>query len=68
MVLVTLAGKDMAPAAIVAIKPADDNMTEGAILAKVPFVCEPDRDLLSEIRTGQVLKVEADAGTRAVVE
>jgi predicted aconitase with swiveling domain len=64
----TLAGKGMAPAAIVTMKPADYNMTEGAILAKVPFVCEPDRDLLSEIKTGQIVKVEADAGTVELIE
>lgn len=68
VVLMTLAVKGMAPAAIVTMKPADYNMTEGTILAKVPFVCEPDRDLLSEIKTGQILKVDADAGTVEVVE
>jgi predicted aconitase with swiveling domain len=68
VVLMTLAGRGMAPAAIVTMKPADYNMTEGAILAKVPFVCEPDRDLLSEIKTGQIVRVEADAGTVELME
>ena len=62
VVLMTLAAKGLAPAAIVTMKPADYNMTEGAILAKVPFVCTPDGDLLSEIKTGQTVKVDADAG------
>ncbi len=67
-VLMTLAGKGVAPAAIVTIKPADYNMTEGAIMARVPFVCSPDGDLLSQVETGQQLRVNADAGTVEVLD
>jgi len=42
VVLMTLARRGIAPAAIVTVKPADHNLAEGAILSKVPFVCEPD--------------------------
>ena len=62
VVLMTLANKGIAPAAIVTKKPVDYNLAEGAILSKVPFVCEPDGDILSEIKTGNMVKVDADEG------
>ena len=68
VVLMTLAHKGLAPAAIVTAKPADYNMTEGAILAKVPFMCSPEGDLLSEIATGQWVCVDADSGHIRVAE
>lgn len=68
IVLMTLAHKGLGPAAIVTIKPADYNMTEGAILAKVPFMCSPDGDLLAEIATGQRVRVDADCGEIEVAE
>ena len=67
VVLMTLARSGLAPAAIVTVRPADFNLAEGAILAGVPFVCEPDGDLLGAIETGQVLRVDADGGTVEVV-
>lgn len=67
VVLMTLANKGLAPAAIVTVKPADYNMTEGAILAKVPFLCNPDGDVLGEIQTGQTVRVDADTGHLEVV-
>jgi len=68
VVLMTLAQKDLAPAAIVTMKPADYNMAEGAILGKVPFMCSPDGDLLSEVRNGQCVCVNADSGEIMVSE
>jgi predicted aconitase with swiveling domain len=62
VVLMTLARQGLAPAAIVTMKPADYNMAEGAILSKVPFMCSPDGDLLHEIKTGQVVQIDADSG------
>jgi predicted aconitase with swiveling domain len=62
IVLVTLARRGVAPAAIVTMKPADYNMAEGAILSKMPFVCSPEVDLLSEIRTGDRVRVNGDTG------
>ena len=62
VVLMTLAKKGIAPAAIVTEKPADYNLTEGAILSKIPFVCEPDGNLLDEISTGMKIHVDADNG------
>jgi hypothetical protein len=66
-VLIAIGKKGIAPAALVTIKPADYNLTEGAILAKVPFVCEPDGDIISEIRTGWKVAVDADRGVVQVI-
>ena len=68
VVLMTLARRGLAPAAIVTVKPADYNLAEGAILAGVPFVCGPDGDMLTEITTGQLLRVDADGGTVEAVK
>ena len=67
VVLTTLARRGIAPAAIVTAKPADYNLAEGAILAQVPFVCEPDGDVLAELTTGVHLSVNADSGTLTVL-
>lgn len=61
-VLLTLAKRGLAPAALVTIMPADYNLAEGAILAALPFVCEPDGDILAEITTGMRLMVDASQG------
>jgi len=60
VVLTTMKRKGIAPAAIVTIKPVDYNLAEGAILTQIPFVCEPEGDLLTEIKTGDLVKVDAD--------
>ncbi len=67
-VLFALSRGGLAPAGLITVKPADYNMTEGAIEAKVPFVCCPDGDVLSEIRTGQRVRLDADAGTIEVLD
>lgn len=68
VVLMTLAKKGLAPAAIVSNKPVDYNLAEGAILAKVPFVCEPDGDIFNRIKTGNTVKVDADEGSITVIK
>jgi predicted aconitase with swiveling domain len=68
VVLMTLANKGRAPAAIVTVKAADYNLAEGAILAKIPFVCEVDEEILSVIRTGEKVSIDADAGVVASSE
>jgi len=65
-VLETLNRKEIAPAAIVTVKPVGYNLTEGAILTQIPFVCEPDGDILTEIETGDTVVVDADNGMLAV--
>jgi predicted aconitase with swiveling domain len=62
VVLLTLARRGLAPAALVTVQPADYNLAEGAILAGVPFVCEPDGDIIAVLATGQLVSVDADAG------
>lgn len=62
VVLMTLSKKGIAPSAIITVKPADYNLTEGAILCKIPFLCEPDGDILSEIKTGMKVNVNSDEG------
>ncbi len=65
-VLETLKRKGIAPAAIVTVKPVDYNLTEGAILTQIPFVCEPDGDILTQIKTGDIVIVDADKGVFTV--
>lgn len=61
-VLMTLAKRGLAPAALVTVKSADYNLAEGAILAGLPFVCEPDGNILTEITTGMRVIVDASQG------
>lgn len=49
------------PAAIVQQALPDSSLVQGAILAGVPIVCEPDVDVLSVIATGDQLDVHVDA-------
>lgn len=58
LVLITLANSGKAPLAIVSVKAADFNLTEGAILAKVPYACNLPVEALNEIKSG--LKAELD--------
>ncbi len=68
IVLMTLARKKIAPAAIVTVKPVDYNLAEGAILSQVPFACEPDGDVLGEIKTGDKVRVNADEGVLELID
>lgn len=62
VVLMTLAKRGLAPAALVTVKPADYNLAEGAIIAGVPFVCGLPPEALGELQSGQRLRVDADTG------
>jgi predicted aconitase with swiveling domain len=48
------------PAAIIQRALPDSSLVQGAILAKVPIVCEPEADVLSVISDGDEIEVEAD--------
>lgn len=61
-VLMTLKRKGLAPAGICTIKPVDYNLAEGMILTQIPFVCEPNLDILSEIKTGDLIRLNATEG------
>lgn len=63
VVLMSLARMGKQPAAIVLTKPADPNIVEGAILAEVALVCEPEEDLIELIPNGSIVRVDGSAGT-----
>jgi predicted aconitase with swiveling domain len=50
------------PVAIVQNKLPDSSLVQGAILAKVPIVCDPDEDILTTIHTGDLVEVDATNG------
>ena len=61
-VLTTLAANNRKPKALVYEKMADYNLVEGAILAKVPLVCNPDVNPIEEIKTRDLVQVDAEKG------
>jgi predicted aconitase with swiveling domain len=65
VVLMVLAKQGRQPAAIVLEKPADPNIVEGAILAEVALVCEPESDVLDTIPTGARVEVDGASGVIA---
>ena len=62
IVLMTLAKQGKQPAAIVLEKPADPNIVEGAILAGVSMVCEPEEDLIAAVPDGTMVTVDGTRG------
>jgi predicted aconitase with swiveling domain len=62
IVLMVLAKQGKQPAAIVLEKPADPNIVEGAILAGVAMVCEPEQSLVAAVPNGAVVRVDGAAG------
>ena len=50
------------PRAIVLEKPADTNIVEGAIIAGITLVCEPEADLIKLIPNGAIVQVDGAAG------
>jgi predicted aconitase with swiveling domain len=67
IVLIALARAGKQPAAIVLEKPADTNIVEGAIVAGVPLLCEPERSLIEAIPHGASVTVDGEVGTIEVV-
>jgi predicted aconitase with swiveling domain len=62
VVLMSLARIGRQPAAIVLEKMADPNIVEGAILAEVALVCEPEVDLIAAISNGADVTVDGTTG------
>lgn len=62
VVLTTLAKQGRQPAAIILEKPTDTNMVEGAILAGVALLCEPDESLIDAVPNGALVTVDGTAG------
>jgi predicted aconitase with swiveling domain len=50
------------PLAIVQRALPDSSLVQGAILAGIPVVCEPDADILTVIRTGDQVEVDGTTG------
>ncbi len=61
-VLMTLVAKKKAPSALVTVKAPDYNLTEGAILSKIPFVSGLGPQIVSSVKTGDTVEVDADRG------
>jgi predicted aconitase with swiveling domain len=66
MMLRLLAKRGKKPAAIVNTRHLDANLVEGAILADIPLLCFPEKDIYSLIATGDL--VEVDGGTGLLVK
>ena len=66
-VLMTLANIGKAPSAIISVKAADFNLTEGAILAKIPYGCNFPADTLKTISTGQKAKLDLEKGIIEII-
>ena len=62
VVLMSLARIGRQPAAIVLEKPADPNIVEGAILAEVALVCEPEEDLIAAVPNEADVTVDGVTG------
>ena len=62
VVLQVLAKQGKQPAAIVLSKPADPNIVEGAIVAGVALVCEPEEDLIKAVPNGALVTVDGSTG------
>ncbi len=54
------------PLALVARELPDPSVVQGAIMAGIPVVCDPDEDVLAGIDEGDILTVDAEAGTVTV--
>ena len=67
VVLNVLARQNKQPAAIVNLKMADYNLVEGAIMANVPLVCTPELNPLDHIKTGDIVRVDAENGVIEVL-
>ena len=57
---------DNHPVAIVTNAVPDPSVVQGAILAGIPVVCEPERPIEGEIANGQRLEIAVD-GTKGVI-
>ncbi len=62
VVLMVLAKQGKQPAAIVLEKAADPNIVEGAILAGVALVCEPEEDLIAAVPNTATVSVDGTTG------
>ena len=50
------------PVALVTREPPDPSVVQGAILANIPIVCEPQEDVIATIANGTPLEVDGGSG------
>jgi predicted aconitase with swiveling domain len=62
VVLITLARKNIAPLGIITIKLPDYNLTEGSILAGIPFISEIDSQIITLAKSGDWTTMDANKG------
>ncbi len=55
------------PGAIVNLKMADYNLVEGAISAKIPLLCLPERDLGEIMKNGDIVSVDGGKGIIEII-
>ena len=68
VVLMSLYEQGRQPGAIVNTKMADHNLVEGAILSRVPLACLPETDPAGVIRTGDIVRLDAEKGWIELLE
>jgi predicted aconitase with swiveling domain len=56
------------PVAIVQNRLPDSSLVQGAILAKIPIVCEADADVTTEIHDGDIVTVDGSTGIIRIAE
>lgn len=56
------------PVAIVQNRLPDSSLVQGAILAKIPIVCEAEVDVTREIHDGDTVTVDGSTGIVSIVE
>jgi len=62
VVLMTLVRKKIAPAGIITIKAPDYNLTEGAILAGIPFISDVQVEFLTVAKMGDWIEMDTETG------
>ncbi len=50
------------PVALITREPPDPSVVQGAILANIPIVCEPEEDLIATVASGTPVEVDGTAG------
>lgn len=68
MMLRLLAKRGKKPAAIVNTRHLDANLVEGAILADIPMLCFPEKNVYELISTGDLIEVDGESGLLVKIE
>jgi predicted aconitase with swiveling domain len=68
LVLMTLANQGKGPAAIISVKAADFNLTEGAILAGMPYASNLDKKAFDGLKSGYKAVLKIDDGILNIID